>query len=135
MAEGWTDAIMDEVSDLLLRAEAISLPGAAFFIALFAAGAEVDTGVWTNYARLSVTRNGTNFAAGSSGDSANLVLLDFGTADVTGGPQDVDEVRIMSASVAGTLCWQALLNTPMSIEDTDPVTIPIGDLDFSFSQT
>lgn len=134
MAEGWEDFITDQVNDLLLRDEAITLPG-SWYVACFEAGSEVGTGVWTNYAREAVVRNTTNFAASSAGDAANATIFDFGTATVTGGPQDVDEIRLYDASTVGNGCWRALLNTPKSINDGDPVTIPIGDLDFSFAQT
>jgi hypothetical protein len=135
MASGFEDALLDELNDLILKAEAMTLLGADLYFALGEAGSEIGTTVWTDYARVAVTRNGTNFGASSGGAATTLTVITFSAgATVVAGPQDVDELRLYSASSAGTLLGRGALSVPKSINNGDPVSVPIGDADFTFNQ-
>jgi hypothetical protein len=137
MAGSFSDFIENEVLDHLFGGAAYS-PGATWYAALYTAdpsdsggGTEIDTGVWTNYARVAITRNSTNFPAASGGAMANGVAIDFGTASITGTPPVAAAMAILDASVAGNfICW-ADLTVDKTINDGDPVSFPIGDLDIT----
>jgi len=113
-------------------------PGTVY-IALYTAapsdsggGTEVSTGVWTNYARVAVTNNATNFPAASGTSPAlksNGVAISFGTAAITGGPPVVTHVAIMDAASGGNQLKWGVLTSSKTINNGDPVSFPIGDLD------
>jgi hypothetical protein len=110
-------------------------PPATYYAAAFTVaptdaggGTEVSTSVWTNYARVAVTKNQTNFPASSGGSVANGVAIDFGTAAVTGTPPVVVAVALFDASSAGNMTDWADLTTSKTINNGDPVSIAIGAL-------
>jgi hypothetical protein len=95
------------------------------------AGAEVGTGVWTNYARVAKTNNSTNFPAASGGTKSNGTIVDFGTAAVTGGPPTVTHVGIWDAASGGNLMDYGPLNASKVIQNGDPVSFPVSALSVS----
>lgn len=96
-----------------------------------AAGTQVSTGVWTNYAPVAITNNATNFPAASGGAKANGTKIDFGTAAITGGPPVILGVELWTASSGGTRRAWAELTVDKTINNGDPVSIEIGDLDIT----
>lgn len=110
-------------------------PEATFYIALFTAapsdsgaGTEVSTGVWTNYARVAMTRNGTLWSRSVSNVS-NVSAIDFGTAAITGTAPVVVAFAIMSASTAGSVRYWGDLTSSKTINNGDPVKFNAGELD------
>ena len=91
-------------------------------------GAEVSTGVWTNYAAVAITNNATNFPAAAAGSKSNGTLIDFGTATISGAAPDVTHASIWDAATGGNLMDYGALASPKTINDGDPVSVPIGDL-------
>lgn len=113
---------------------------ATLYIALFTVaptdsgpGTEINTGVWTNYARPAVTNNSTNFPAASGtspGAKTNGTAISFGTASITGTPPVVVGAAVMDASSAGNmLAWCSF--TGQTINPGAPVSIQPGDLDIT----
>lgn len=91
-------------------------------------GAEVVTGDWSNYARVAVTNNATNWPAASGGSKSNGTVVDFGTATIVT-PVDVTHVGIWDASSGGNLLKHGALAVPKTINNADPVSFPAGDID------
>lgn len=101
---------------------AIHAPDATLFCRLTttvptkaAAGTEVSTGTWTNYAPVSKTNNLTNFPAGTTisnvGTKTNGTIIDFGTA-TTNANVDVAGFEWWTASSGGTRRgWGAVTKT------------------------
>lgn len=88
-------------------------------------GTEVTTSNWTNYARVAVTNNGTNFPTGSS--KSNATAIDWGTATVTSGTVDVVAIGILDALTSGNLLSYTTITTK-SVANGVNVSIPIGQL-------
>ncbi len=92
---------------------------------------EVSAAVWTNYARKAVTNNVTNFPAATGTaptTKANGTIIDFGTATVTGTAPVVTAFAIYDAATSGNLLYHGALTTSMTINNTNPVSFPIGAL-------
>jgi hypothetical protein len=139
MAGSFSDFLELEVLDHVFGNAAYSAP-ATLYVALYTAapsdtggGTEVSTGVWTNYARVAVTNNATNFPAASAGAKANGTAVSFGTAAITGTAPVVVAFGILDAASAGNLLVWADLTTSKTINNSDPVSFPIGDIDITLS--
>lgn len=112
---------------------------ATLYLALFTVtptdaggGTEVTTGAWTNYARLAITNNSTNFPNASGGSKSNGVELDHGIAAIPGAAPSLVAAGLMDASSLGNLVkWCLLTGQPITIQNNDPVVWPIGSLDFT----
>ena len=98
-------------------------------------GTEVSAATWTNYARVAITNNDTNFPAASGGAKANGAIIDFGTAtmDPTTATVAVTHIALIDTSGSGNYLAWADLTTPKTINHGDPVTIPVGDLDITLA--
>ena len=110
-------------------------PEANFFLAAFtvaptdsSAGTEVSTAIWTNYARVSLTRNGTIWTRSGSGVS-NASAISLGTAAITGTAPVVVAFALMSASTAGSIRYWGDLLASKTINNGDPVQFNAGELD------
>lgn len=122
----------------IVRGAALTMP-TSWRVALFtgdptdaASGAEVSTGVWTNYARITVNRDAGSWAAAAAEGGGgylvdNTAIIDFGTATITGTPPVVTHVGFFDQ--AGNLWWHGALTVSKTINNGDPVTFPIGALD------
>ncbi|HEX7124961.1 MAG TPA: hypothetical protein VF406_04190 [Thermodesulfobacteriota bacterium] len=139
MAGSFSDFLENELLDHVFGAAAYTAP-ATLYIALFTAaptdaggGTEVSTGVWTNYARVAVTNNATNFPAASGGAKSNGTLIDFGTAAISGAAPTVVAIGVYDAAVAGNLLAWCDAAASKTINNGDPVTIPNGDLDLTLT--
>lgn len=138
-AGSFADYLENKVLDHVFNATAYS-PGATFYAALYTAapsdtggGTEVSTGTWTNYARIAITRNTTNFPAASGGAIANGTVIDFGTATISGGPPTVVAMAILDAASGGNFIGWADLAVNKTINNGDPVSFPVGDLDITLA--
>lgn len=110
---------------------------ATVYIALFTVaptdagpGTEINTAVWTNYARPAVTNNATNFPAASAGAKTNGTAISFGTASITGTAPVVVGAAVMDALTAGNmLAWASF--TGQTVNNGSPISIQAGDLDIT----
>jgi hypothetical protein len=96
---------------------------------------EVDTGDWTNYARLAVTNNSTNFpaASGTTATKSNGAAITFSAATIPSGTVVVTAIAIYDASTAGNLMGHGDLAVPKTMSDNDIFSIPVGDLDITLA--
>lgn len=107
------------------------------YVALFTAdptdagtGAEVSTGDWTNYARVAVTNNDTNWPAAAGGAKSNGTEISFGAATIVT-PVDVTHLGIWDAATAGNLLYHGALDTPKTITDGDTPRFGVGEIDIT----
>lgn len=140
MAGSFSDFLELEILDQIFSAAAWTSPVTLYF-ALYTAnptdaggGTEVSTGTWTNYARVAVTNNATNFPAAAAGAKANGTAIDFGTATMspTSATVVVTGMAVFDAIAGNMLAWSDLTVTK-TINHGDPVTIPIGDFDVTLT--
>lgn len=131
-----SDDLEDKLLDGRYGGPAYSLPGTVY-VALYTAapsdaggGTEVGTADWSDYARVAVVNNGTNFPSASGGSKSNGVAIDFGTATIVGSPPTVSHFGTFDALAGNLMDWGAL-TTPKQIDDGDPVSFPIGALTFT----
>lgn len=139
MAGSLSDFLENELLDHVFGAAAYTAPGTVY-AALFTAapsdsggGTAVSTGVWTNYARVAITNNATNFPAASGGAKSNGTDIDFGTATISGTAPVVVAVGLFDASVSGNLLGWADLAVNKTINNGDPVKFAAGDLDITLT--
>lgn len=139
MAGSFSDYLEKKFLDLIAGATAFSAP-ATLYVALFTdsntatqrdAGTvtEVSTGTWTNYARVAVTNNTTNFpnASGTLATKSNGTAIDFGTAS-TSGSVTVTAMGVYDASTSGNLLFWADLTTSKTVSNGDPTRFAISAL-------
>lgn len=129
----FNDFLEDELLDHVFGNAAYTAP-ATLYAALYTAdpndaggGTEVGTGTWTNYARVAITNNATNFPAASGGSKSNGVAISFGTATTTGSVA-VTGIAILDASSGGNFLGWSSLTTPKTVTNGDPVSFAIGAL-------
>ena len=108
---------------------------ATVYVGLFTA-APTDAGGGTevsgnNYARVSVTNNGTNWPASSGGAKANGTAITFDTPSGSWGT--VVAMGIFDASSAGNLLAWADLAVNKSVSSGDVVAFAVGELDVSLT--
>jgi hypothetical protein len=90
-------------------------------------GTEVNTGVWTNYARAAVANNATNFPAAVAGVKNNGTTVAFGTASITGTAPTILGFGIYDAASGGNLmAWASF--TGQVVANGSPISIPITGL-------
>lgn len=130
----FTNTAEDTILDAVFGGAALGAPG-TYYARLTtttptdsAAGTEVSTGTWTNYAPVAITNNSTNFPASSGGAKSNGVAIAFGTAS-TSGNVSVAGIELWSASSGGVRWgWAAMTAT---VANGNIVSVAIGDLDLS----
>ena len=131
---GFTDAQEQAILNLFLRADAWSLAG--LFVGLSTTTPTEAAGNFTEpvgngYARVSMTRNGTNWAVAAGAAPAiadNAVTITFPAA-AGGSWGTVTHFGLFSASSAGTLYFWGLLATAKLINDGDTASFAVGTLD------
>ncbi len=133
MAGSKANYLEDAILDHVLGGPDYTRP-ATVYVALFTAdpsdaggGTEVSAVNWTNYARVALTNNATNWPGSVSGAKSNGTIIDFGTATVPGAAVVVTAFAILDGS-SNYLYWGEL-TVDKTISDGDPVTFPIGALD------
>lgn len=108
-------------------------PASVYFRAMTTAdgnsggGVEVSDGVWTDYAPVEVDNDATHFPAAASREKANDLVITFSTAAViVGTPPVIVGVSVYDAPTGGNLIYWYTLAVPMTINNGNPVSIPIG---------
>lgn len=141
MAGSFSDFLELEVLDHVFGAAAYTAPTTTYYALYTTAptdtggGTEVGTGTWTTYARVAVTNNATNYPAASAGAKSNGAIISWGTAtmDPTTATVVVTALGIFDAATDGNLLAWSDLTIPKTLNHSDPITIPIGDLDITLS--
>lgn len=95
-----------------------------------AAGTEVTTGAWTNYAAHAVTNNATNFPAAVNGLKALATAVTFGTAVIPGTAPVVTGMSICDAATAGNILFWSALASSKTITNSDVVTFEANSITF-----
>lgn len=138
MAGSFSDFLELELLDHVFGAAAYTAPTNLHF-ALFTAnpsdsggGTEVPTGTWSNYARISVTNNATNFPAASAGAKANGTAISWPAATMSG-TLTITGMAVFDASTAGNMLAWSDLTTSKSMSNGDTFSIPIGDFDVTLT--
>lgn len=137
---GKSDYLEAKLLDLVLGANAFSAP-ATVYIALFTAapsdagGGTELTGV-SNYVRLAVTNNSTNFpnASGTSPTTkSNGTAFTFvtATADWAAGATTIGWVGVFDAATTGNMLYWAAVTVAKNCLNGDTVSFPIGTLTFT----
>lgn len=136
MAGSLSNFLENELLDHVFGAAAYSAP-ATVYAALYTAapsdaggGTEVSTGTWTNYARVAITNNATNFPAASGGAKSNGTAIDYGTVAASG-EVTVVAVGLLDASSGGNLLAWADLAASKAVNNGDTAKFNTGDLDIT----
>jgi uncharacterized membrane protein YgdD (TMEM256/DUF423 family) len=130
MAVGLAVAIANDVLDAIARNDALTtLPAAAVWIKLHtgdpgAAGATAPAG--------NTTRKQATFGSGAAaGLISNTAAITWTSGEVTTS-EDYSHYSAWNASTAGTFLFSGVI-TANAVTAGDQFTIPIGDLDLSFT--
>lgn len=134
MAGSMSDYLEVRVLDLTLGAVAFA-PPATVYVALYTVaptdaggGTEVGTVTWTNYARVAVPNDATNWPAAAAGAKSNGTVISFGTVTATAAVMVV-AVGIFDAAAAGNLLYWADLAVSTSIDNNHTPSFPAGSID------
>ncbi len=96
-------------------------------------GTEVGTGTWTNYARIAITNNATNFPAAAAGAKSNGTAISWPAATASGAVSVV-AAAILDASTAGNfMAWADLTTSPKVVNNGDTPSFAAGDLDLTLT--
>ena len=139
MAGSFSDYLENELLDHVFGGADYARP-ATLYVALYTVaptdaggGTEVGTGTWTNYARVAVTNNATNFPAASAGAKSNGAAITWPAATATG-DVNVVAVGILDANTGGNLlAWAGLTTSPKTVQNGDTPSFAIGDLDITLT--
>jgi hypothetical protein len=138
MAGSFSDYLELELLDHVFGNAAYTAP-ATIYVGLYTAaptdaggGTEVGTGTWTNYDRVDVTNNATNFPAAASGAKSNGTAISFGAA-TSSGAVTVVAVGLFDANTAGNLLAWADLATNKTVNNGDTPSFAIGELDLTLT--
>jgi len=138
MAGSFSDYLENELLDHVFGGADFARP-ATLYVALYTVaptdaggGTEVGTVTWTNYARVAVTNNATNFPAASGGAKSNGAAIAWSAA-TTSGDVVVVAVGILDANTGGNLLAWADLTTSKTVQNGDTPSFAIGDLDITLT--
>lgn len=127
-ATTWQNAILDS----LLGNQALTLPGATLYLALYTVAPTEDGGgtevTGGSYARLSVTNDLTTWPAAAGGTKANGIALTFATPTAPWG--DVLAWGLHDHATNDSLVLWGLLDDTVTIDTSDDVAFAPGDLTF-----
>lgn len=137
-------ALLDDILNQVYRGVAAPTITGPFLVSLHTGAPgttranEVSTAVWTNYARASIARStGAWAAAGSDGaggrEVSNAAIADYGTAAITGTSPVVTHVEVWDSAGSPRRIGGIALTSSKTIDNGDPVTFPIGALEFAFA--
>lgn len=137
-AGSFSDYLENKVLDEVFGGTAFAAP-ATIYVGLFTVaptdaggGTEVGTGTWTNYARVAVTNNTTNFPNASGGAKSNGTAISYGAA-TTSGPVTVVAMGLFDALTSGNLLAWADLTTNKTVNNGDTPSFAIGELDITLT--
>jgi hypothetical protein len=93
-------------------------------------GTECPTTKWTNYTALLLDNDVTTWplASGTGNTKTNGVIINFGTAAVTGGPEVIVAWAIYDGDVMRI--WNTFV-APIAVSNGDAVVIPIGNISWT----
>jgi hypothetical protein len=138
MAGSFSDFLELELLDHVWGNAAYTAP-ATIYVGLYTVaptdaggGTEVGTGTWSNYARVAVTNNATNFPAAAAGAKSNGTAISFGAA-TSSGAVTVVAVGLFDASTAGNLLAWADLTTNKTVNNGDTPSFAANELDITLS--
>ena len=135
--------LLEELLNQVLQAAAAPSITGPFVISLHTGAPgttranEVGTGVWTNYVRQTLVRSGAGFDVatddGAGGrESLSAALVDFGTAAVTGTAPVISHYEVWDSAGSPRRIFGDTLPSPMTINNGNPVSVPIGDIVAAF---
>jgi hypothetical protein len=147
MAGGFSDAWEKKVLDAVFGATALTVPGTLYAALLTdtntsaqrSAGTvtEVSTATWTNYARVAITNNTTNFpaATGTTATKQNGTAINFGTATISGAAPVVTAIAFYDASTAGNLVFWVALSSSQTINNGASVSVAANGISMTLNET
>lgn len=136
MANGYTTYLANKINDNTFGNTAYSVP-ATLYIALFTdsntptqrnAGTVTET-TYTNYARVAVTNNTTNFPNSSAGSKTNGATFTFATCGASGAT--LTAFGVYDASTAGNLLAWGDLTASKTVANGDTPSFSSGQLTIS----
>jgi hypothetical protein len=134
----FNDFLENELLDHVFGNAAYTAP-ATVYVALYTAaptdaggGTEVGTGTWTNYARVAVTNNATNWPAAAAGAKSNGTDIDFGTVTASGAVTVVACAILDAASAGNFLAWAPLASNK-TVNNGDTFKFAANDLDITLT--
>ncbi len=137
---GYSTYYRNLIQDHIMAQQALT-PVATFYFILCETTIVVgDTGTtvtaketaYTNYVRLSVTANQTNFPASVAGLIANGAAITFATCGATGSGS-VTDFAICDAATNGNMLMFGVLTTPRTIITGDIPTFIVGALSITLA--
>ena len=132
-----SDYAVHEVLDALLNDGTISIAATYLGLTTVAvtagmnASATTEPSSWSNYARQEVTAG--NWTAATARAKDNATALDFGTATVGADEDLVGWFITSTASGAGDILFYGTLDGTVTVQNGNPVTVPIGSLKVDIS--
>ena len=132
-----SDYAVHEVLDALLNDGTISIAATYLGLTTVAvtagmnASATTEPSSWSNYARQEVTAG--NWTAATARAKDNATALDFGTATVGADEDLVGWFIASTASGAGDILFYGTLDGTVTVQNGNPVTVPIGSLKVDIS--
>lgn len=135
---GFNDYAEDEILDHVFGGGDYSRPATLYMAALKSAAADDDDGStiseadFTDYARVAITNNATNFPAASGGAKSNGTEIAFPEAGA-GSNNDLTHWALLDSGTlgAGNIIIAGAFDTTKNITDGDTLRIPVGDLDIT----
>lgn len=126
----------NEIADHLFGAATYTAPATLYFALWTAALDDTSTGATagecsgTNYARVAVTNNATNFPAASGGAKSNGTAITFPTAGA-GGWGTATHWAVLDAASSGNILVHGALTVSRTIGEGQTPDFAIGDFDLS----
>jgi hypothetical protein len=123
----------NKIADHLLGAVAFTAPTTVYLALYTSAPSETGGGTEVSggsYARVAITNNAVNWPNAVAGVKSNGVAIVFPTA--TAGWGAVTHWALFDAATGGNLLFFGALGASTTINNTDILTVPVGDLDLTF---
>ena len=132
-----SDYAVHQVLDAIMNDGSISIAGTflgfatATVTASMNASATTEPSNWTNYARIAVTAG--NWSAAATRAKTTSAEIDFGTATSPSDELITDWFLATTVSGAGDILAYGKLDGTITVQDGNPVTVPIGNLKIDVS--
>lgn len=131
---GFTNYTENKLLDHALGGPDFTRP-ATVYMALYTTAPDAEAGTGgvelsgSNYSRVAVTNNSTNFPSASGGAKSNGAVITFPTPSGSWGT--VVAFAVLDASTAGNMIASNTLVSSKAINSGDTVSFAIGDLSFT----
>lgn len=139
---GYAVSVRESFLNFFFRGQAWSEAATSWYVALLTTNpsddtgtglVEVSTAVWTNYARVAVPRTTAGWTAPPGGTTSPqtteaAAIVDFGTATISGTPPVLTGYVLYDAATGGTFKGWDTLASDQTVNNGDPVSIPVGNL-------